>query len=104
MERVNFSLGSYLFACVMLASSVGYGGNVTMFQVHSAHSSRVTDMNLIETLTNDDDFPKVLRLRSGKTTKIPLLLETHRMKLRVKITFGSQLSFYRGDMMKELKV
>lgn len=41
----------------MLASSVGYGGNVTTFHVHPAHSSRVTDMNLIEMLTDDDDFP-----------------------------------------------
>lgn len=28
-----------------------------MFQVHPAHSSRVTDMNLTEMLTDDDDFP-----------------------------------------------
>ena len=50
------------FACVTLAFSVGYGGNLTTFQVHRADRSRVMDMNLIEMLTDDnddDDVPKV---------------------------------------------
>lgn len=67
-----------------------------MSLVHQADRSRVTDMNLIEMLTDDNDddnVPKSLRLRSGRITEIPLLLETHRMKLRVKSAFRSQLFF-----------
>lgn len=50
------------FACVTLAFSVGYGGNLTTFWVHRADRSRVMDTNLIEMLTDDNDddnVPKV---------------------------------------------
>ena len=50
------------FACVNLAFSVGYGGNLTTFRVHRADRSRVMDTNLIEMLTDDNDddnVPKV---------------------------------------------
>lgn len=83
------------FACVNLASSVGYGGNITTSRVHRADRSRVTGVNLIEMLTDDNDddnVPKSLRLRSGRITEIPLLLETHRMKLRVKSALRSHFS------------
>lgn len=50
------------FACVTLAFSVGYGGNVSTFQMHRADRSRVMDTDLIEMLTDDngdDHVPKV---------------------------------------------
>lgn len=49
---------------------------------------------------DDDDFLKAFRLRSGRTTKTTLVLDTRKMKLSVKITLGSQLLFfYGGDVM-----
>lgn len=75
-----------------MAFSVDYEGNVATLQVHPAHSSRVTDVCSIKMVTGNGDFP-VLKLRSGRTTKTILVLDTHKMKLNTKMTLGSQLFF-----------
>lgn len=57
-----------LCADTTLAFSAGSEGNVTRFQVHPAHSSRMTDRNSIKMVTDDrEGLPAVLRLPSGRT-------------------------------------
>ena len=94
----KFQTRSLFFAYIMSALSVDY---IPTFQVPPAPRSRMTGRQVIKMVAAAAAAaaaapPKVLKLVSGRTTETTSVWDTDRMKPRVEISLGGQLSILEG--------